>query len=85
MFGLEVFPTDKWELRKDLTGVHFDTTTAEELPYLSVSPVLKDSLPPGYVWKDNSEHELVNVGAYYGDIWASLQQTTNFSYSMVKH
>ena len=82
-FGLEVFPADKWELRRDLSGVHFDATTAEEIPYLSVHPVKKDVLPPGYAWKDDNQHELVNVGGYYGDIWASLQQTTNFSYSMV--
>ena len=75
---------DKWELRKDLSELYFETTTAEEFPYLSVAPVMKDSLPPGHVWRDESLRELVNIDGYYGEIWASLQQMTNFSYSMVK-
>ena len=75
---------DKWELRKDLSEVHFETTTASEFPYVTVSAVMKNSLPPGYLWKDDSTHELVNIGGYLGEIWSSLQQMTNFSYSMVK-
>ena len=41
---------DKWELRKDLTGVMFQASTAHEPPYVDVVFVRenKDYFPPGY-------------------------------------
>ena len=78
-------PIDKWELRKDLSELNFETATGGQEPYVAIKPVDKESLPPGYFWKDNPPRELVNVGAYYGEIWATLQQMTNFIYTMVKY
>ena len=83
-FGLEIFPAEKWELRKDLSEIYFEATTGGLAPFVLIFPVVEDSLPPGYVWKKETPHKLVNVGGYIGDIWASLQQMTNFSYTMVK-
>ena len=50
-YGLEVLAADKWELRKDLTGVTFRTSTAHEPPYVDVVFVAEknnNNLPTGY-------------------------------------
>ena len=47
-FGLQVVPVDKWELRKDLSSVHFTTSTADEPPYTTSFEVDPNKLPPGY-------------------------------------
>ena len=49
-YGLEVLAADKWELRKDLTGVMFQASTAHEPPYVDVVFVREnnDYFPPGY-------------------------------------
>ena len=52
-YGLEVLAADKWELRKDLTGVMFQASTAHEPPYVDsrdIDPDILDSydLPQGY-------------------------------------
>ena len=41
---------DKWELRKDLTGVMFEASTAHEPPYVDVVFVRENNnhFPPGY-------------------------------------
>ena len=42
---------DKWELRKDLTGVMFEASTAHEPPYVDVVFVTENNnnyFPPGY-------------------------------------
>ena len=41
---------DKWELRKDLTGVMFQASTAHEPPYVDVVFVRENNnhFPPGY-------------------------------------
>lgn len=39
---------DKWSIRADLTGVHFETATIAQEPYVTVHDVNKDNLPPGY-------------------------------------
>ena len=49
--GLEVLAADKWELRKDLTGVTFRASTAHEPPYVDVVFVAENNnnnLPTGY-------------------------------------
>ena len=82
--GLEVLHLDKWIMRGDLTGVHFETGTIAQSPFVIVGDVDKDSLSRGYKWQDNSEHPLKDVGpSLYGDIWFAMQETMNFSYSMV--
>ena len=47
-FDLEVFSSEKWELRKDLTDIHFTTSTAKEPPYTTYFNVDPNSLPRGY-------------------------------------
>ena len=47
-FGLGVIPQEKWELRKDLTGIHLMTATADEPPYGSSLVIDPDNLPRGY-------------------------------------
>ena len=81
--GFNMLSVDKWELRKDLTGVLFETSTLEELPLVDVDDVEVDNLPDGYqLTGDNSA--LIYLGpSVYGEIWSNLQQTLNFSYSMV--
>ena len=42
---------DKWELRKDLTGVMFEASTAHEPPYVDVVFITEkynNYFPPGY-------------------------------------
>ena len=46
-----MFPMDKWELRKDMTGILFTTATAHEPPYvvkIDVDIENIDQLPRGY-------------------------------------
>ena len=49
-YGLEVLAVNKWEVRRDLTGVVFTTSTAHEPPYVDVSHINnnKNVLPTGY-------------------------------------
>ena len=46
--GLVTESYDKWSNRADLTGVHFETATIAQEPYVTVHDVNKDNLPPGY-------------------------------------
>ena len=79
--GLEAFPYNKWKSRSDLSDVFLKAVTLAEKPYLTVAQVQEDDIPPGYVWR--AGHQLVNAEGFLGNIWASLQQRTNFSYNMV--
>ena len=47
--GLRLVTTDKYDLRKDLTGVHIEAATESHLPFTNLEPVFKQSLPRGYV------------------------------------
>ena len=80
--GLSVSKTEKWELRRDLTGVYFTTSTAHDPPYVDVRDVDINNLPPGY--KLDIKSSPVYIGpSLYGDIWLNLQQSLNFSYNMI--
>ena len=80
---MEVLHLDKWIIRGDLTGVHFETGTIAQSPLVIVEDVDKGNLPRGYKWKEDSEFPLKYVGpSLYGDIWVAMQETMNFSYSM---
>ena len=49
--GLEVLAADRWELRRDLSGVQFRASTAHEPPYVDVAFVGENNnnnFPPGY-------------------------------------
>ena len=82
-FGLEVLQREKWERRHDLSNVIFRTTTENDPPYASTSDIQNKKLPKGYLIKNNSTKN-VKLGMFYGEIWESLQYTTNFSYWMVR-
>ena len=50
--GLDILPIDKWEIRKDLTGVFLKTATATEPPYVTTEEASmsnKENWPRGYV------------------------------------
>ena len=58
ILGLEILPIEKWELRKDLTGITFSTATAHEPPYVDsnkLNQMTVKNTPFGYVvrifWK----------------------------------
>ena len=47
--GLEIFPIEKWDMRKDLTGVFFRTSSANDPPFVvTVRDLDLASPPPGY-------------------------------------
>ena len=50
--NLEVLHLDKWILRSDLTGVHFETGTIAQSPFVIVDDVDKNNLPRGYKVSD---------------------------------
>ena len=65
-YGLEVLAADKWELRKDLTGVMFQASTAHEPPYVDVvfiSEKNNNNFPPGYqaIIMNNIQHDMSDV------------------------
>ena len=39
----------KWEHRKDLTGIHFAAATLDTEPFVTVEDVDLDDLPAGYL------------------------------------
>ena len=46
--GLEIFPIEKWDMRKDLTGVFFKTSSANDPPFVVTMDMDLASPPPGY-------------------------------------
>ena len=40
---------DKYDLRKDLTGVHLEAATEQHVPFSKIESVTKQSLPRGYI------------------------------------
>ena len=80
--GLVVTVTDKWSIRSDLTGVHFETGTIAQAPYVNVGDVDIRQLPPGYKWKSGVNNKYLTP-SLYGDMWTALQESMNFTYSMV--
>ena len=85
-----MFPENKWELRRDLTGVVFRTASNHDPPFVETINIEKDNvysspLPRGYfVENDSSTLTRIFLGpSLYGDIWSLLQNTFNFTYSMV--
>ena len=93
--GLEVLQREKWELRRDLSDVLFRVATEHDPPYASTSKIHalslplrfrgedKLRLPKGYLGTNDSFSKYISLGMFYGEIWESLQYTTNFSYWMV--
>ena len=81
-FGLEVLQREKWERRRDLSNVLLRATTEHDPPYASRSETSLQDLPRGLLIKNDSV-KYVRLGMFYGEIWESLQYTTNFSYWMV--
>ena len=75
-----MFHLNKWERRRDLSGVIIRAATKADPPYVSSHIIVKENLPPGYIWLDQLAGQLVGIGMFYGEIWKSLQYTTNFSY-----
>ena len=82
--GLEVLQHEKWERRRDLSDVVFKAATEHDLPYAATSKVETKNLPKGYILDKDTSNTLIKLGMFYGEIWESLQHTTNFSYWMVK-
>ena len=84
MFGLEVSPQTWLERRTDLTGVVLRGTSEAESPFILTPPVERPGeLGPGQVWREGPAWGQVRVEEFCGEIWTVLQETTNFSFSMV--
>ena len=83
---MEIFQQEKWERRRDLTNVLFRTTSAEDPPYASMKLITESmsKLPNGYDAESNSNSGFVILEMFFGEVWESLQQMTNFSYWMVR-
>jgi hypothetical protein len=81
--GLEVLQQEKWERRRDLSDVVFKVAAEHDPPYASTSKVQATKIPTGYLLVDDSIKDFIEIGMFYGEIWESLQYTTNFSYWMV--
>ena len=81
-FGLEILQREKWERRRDLSNVILRATTEHDPPYASTSKINPQDLPAGFLIK-NVTAKHVQLGMFYGEIWESLQYTTNFSFLMV--
>ena len=47
-FGLEVLAVDKWEVRRDLSGLVLTASSAHDPPYVDIDSVQPHDLPPGY-------------------------------------
>ena len=77
-------PVDKMELRQDLTGVYFKTSTVHEQPMVNAKPIDFESLPPGYILGGKVQQPVFIDQSFYGDVWSYLQRTLNFSYDMAK-
>ena len=45
---MEIFPIEKWDMRKDLTGVFFKTSSANDPPFVVTLDMDLASPPPGY-------------------------------------
>ena len=84
MFGLEVSPQTWLERRTDLTGVVLRGTSEAESPFILTPPAERpEELSPGQVWREGQGWGQVRVEEFCGEIWTVLQETTNFSFSMV--
>ena len=81
--GFEVLQKEKWERRRDLTGVVFRVTSETDPPYAVTAPANMRELPKGYTFTQKDKDAFIVLTGIYGDIWESLQHTTNFSYWMV--
>ena len=83
-FGLEVSPRGRLERRSDLTGVLLRGTSEAESPFILTPPAeMPEDLSPGQVWREGQDWGQVRVEEFCGEIWSVLQETTNFSFSMV--
>ena len=47
-FGLSLLAVDKWEVRRDLTGIVLTASSAQDPPYVDIGQVDPLNLPPGY-------------------------------------
>ena len=84
--GLAMLLSKKWEIRKDLTDVHFKTASNHDPPFVSLELAeSSQGLPYKYQLTSDGSGTPVFLGpSLYGDIWEALQRITNFSYSMVQ-
>ena len=83
--GLTLLLNKKWEMRRDLSDVHFKTASNHDPPFVSVEAAEHSrTLPYKYIVSPNISGIPIYLGpSLYGDIWLALQRITNFSYSMV--
>ena len=85
--GLDLVPRQKWELRKNLSGIVFRTASNNDPPFVNTIVVQNQAIsepPRGYILNEDDSFERIFLGpSLYGDIWSSLQSITNFSFSMV--
>ena len=47
-FGLSVLAVDKWEVRRDLSGIVLTASSAHDPPYVDLDDVDPLNIPPGY-------------------------------------
>ena len=47
-FGLSVLAVDKWEMRRDLSGIVLTASSADDPPYVALENVHPFNIPPGY-------------------------------------
>ena len=72
--GLVTISYDKWSIRSDLTGVHFETATIAQDPYVTVEDVDKDNLPTGYKVSIMTLM-IINVCRFTFEFGSNLQRT----------
>ena len=83
-YGLEASPRTRLERRSDLTGVVLRGTSEAESPFiLTPGAERPEDLSSGQVWREGPGWAQVRVEEFCGEIWSVLQETTNFSFSMV--
>ena len=63
--ALQILPIEKWEMRKDLSGVYFRTSTAHDPPYVFVVDVDNKTniLPQGYKVKQGEKYIIYSKSA----------------------
>lgn len=83
--GLDVSIPDKWERRKDLSGINIQVTTlsVEFIEYqendiiLSYKPCLLQNNP--YILTIPKDNNTVTISGFIGDIFQLIQNVTNFT------
>ena len=82
--GLIVVEHERMEFRKDLGEVVIEAVTENNPPFTRLSAANPNNLPAGYRWQEDSKSpQVVLSSSFYGDLWNVLQQTLNFTYTLV--